>query len=365
MPSSGPDADQIAEQLDTTALPYAVVDVEPNILSFQRRPPELSLAAHLGTGSPATNLRIARGDIVSVSLWEAPPGTLFNSTILAGQAVNPSSMVTIPLQSVGDDGTIGIPFVGRLAVVGDTASTAEKKIISGLDRKAVQPQALVTVQRSPLNSVTVTGEVTGGARVPLSAGGERILDVIAAAGGLRAPVSESVVEVIRGTTTARAPFQLLVNNPRENIYVKPGDIVTVVREPRTFTMLGATGRNAEIPFDIWRISMAQAIAKGGGLNDVRADATGVFLFRFEPETVANRMLGNGQPGSEHQLVPTIYRFNLKQPHTMLTMSQFWVHPRDVIYVSNAPGAELQKFLNLLQGLLAPALNVAAVSVSAR
>ncbi|WP_438590806.1 hypothetical protein, partial [Klebsiella michiganensis] len=65
-------------------------------------------------------------------------------------------------------------------------------------------------------TVTVTGEVTAGARVPLSGKGDRLLDVVASAGGVRAAVSETFVRLSRGTTTATVPMTTVVSNPREN-----------------------------------------------------------------------------------------------------------------------------------------------------
>lgn len=365
MPSSGPSTTRVIDEAGTGPLPLAVVDVQPIVLAAQKKRVPLSIAASLGTGAPRADLRISRGDTVQVSLWEAPPGTLFSSTIVAGQAVSSSGTVSIPPQTVGGDGTVGVPYAGRIRVVDQTPAAVERRIVAALQGKAVQPQALVTVQRSAFNSVTVTGEVAAGARVPLSSGGERILDVIATAGGLRAGVNESVVQLTRGRVTARALFETVVRNASENVYLRPGDIVTVVKEPRTFTALGATGRNAEIPFDAPRISMAEALAKAGGLLDYRADASGVFLFRLETEAVARMLLPPDSPLLGSPSVPIIYRFNLQEPHMLLTMSGFWIEPKDVIYVSNAPGAEVQKFMNMIQGLIYPSLTATSIAVSTR
>ncbi len=331
LPAGGPTAsvimntDRSNRYVDPTWL--AVVNVRPETLLAQNaRSSSLtrSLTARFGQDGRKPQLRISRGDTVNLSLWEAPPGTLFSSTIVAGQAVSNSSTVTIPSQTIGNDGTIGVPYAGRIPVVGETEAGVERKIVAALQSKAVQPQALITIQRSPMNAVTVTGEVAGGARIPLSAGGERILDVIAAAGGLRAPVMESIVELTRDQSSARMPFQGIVQDPRENLFVRPGDIVTVVREPQTFSVLGATGRNAEIPFEAPNISAAQALAKAGGLQDNRADITGIFIFRFEPFPVAQRLLPPNAPllRIPSKAVPIVYRFNFAESHTMLTLSRF-------------------------------------------
>jgi polysaccharide export outer membrane protein len=280
---------------------------------------------------------------------------------LAENATNTSGTVTIPAQSVGNDGTIRVPYAGRVPVVGQTAADVEHAITTALANKAVQPQALVEVQRSERNTVTVTGEVAGGARVAINAGGERVLDVIAAAGGLRVPVKESIVELTRGKATARIAFEDIVNDPRENVFVLPGDVVTVVRESRTFTVLGATTHNAKIAFDAQHESMAEALALAGGLEDNRADASGVFLFRREPFAIARRLLPPGNVLlNRHGLTPIVYRFNLAQPATMAVLSSFPVEPNDVIYVANASGADVQKFFNITQGAVNGTLTAAAI-----
>lgn len=369
LPAAGPASNSFAAMsADSVTPPIAVVDVTPRTLASQKARPTMSLAAKFGALDRRRILTLEPGDVISLSLWEAPPGTLFSSSILSSQGnLNNTSTITIPSQSVEADGSISVPFAGRIFVAGETIGAVEEKISRALQGKAVQPQALVTVVRSSVNTVTVTGEVAGGSRVPLSAGGERILDVIAASGGLRAPVHESVVELTRQRASARIPFQKLIHSPRENLVLLPGDVVAVVREPQRFSVLGATGRNDDVIFDAPRISMAQALAKAGGLQDVRADATGVFLYRIEPIAVAAQLLPPDSPylDAGAKFVPIVYRFNLLDPQTILAISHFWIQPQDVVYVSNAPAADLQKFLVIIQGIVGPALNGAAIAVAAR
>ena len=126
---------------------------------------------------------------MSVTVWEAASGGLFSSTAISGVTAG-SHSAAIPDQVVGRDGDITIPYAGRVHVAGLTPKQVESTIVARLIGKAIEPQALVTVPRNIANTVTVTGEVVNGARVPLSAQGDRIQDVIAAAGGIRVPVHE-------------------------------------------------------------------------------------------------------------------------------------------------------------------------------
>ena len=82
-----------------------------------------------------------------------------------------------------------------------------------LAEKAIEPQAIVTITKSIANSATVTGEVVAGARLPLSVRGDRMLDLIAAAGGAKAPVYETFVRLSRGGITATIPMEALVSDP--------------------------------------------------------------------------------------------------------------------------------------------------------
>ena len=89
----------------------------------------------------------------------------------------------------------------------------------------------------------VTGEVTTGGRVPLTVRGDRILDVVALAGGVRAPVHETFITLSRGGRSVTVPMQALLQQPRENIFVRPADTLTLVRTPQTYSVFGAAGRN--------------------------------------------------------------------------------------------------------------------------
>src|SRR5204862_1014145 len=172
---------------------------------------------------------------------------------------------------------------GRLPV--EVQKTIERR----LAEKAIEPQAIVSVTRSITNSATVTGEVIAGARVPLSLKGDRLLDLIAAAGGAKTPLYETFVRLSRDGITATIPMEMLVSDPAENIYAYPGDVLTLVRLPQSFTVFGATGANAQVNFTAERMTLVEALAKAGGLQDLRSDPEGVFLFRFEPPRIINRL----------------------------------------------------------------------------
>ncbi len=226
--------------------------------------------------------------------------------------------------------------------------------------KAIQPQVLINVTRPVSNTVTVTGEVISG-----GAWGDRIMDVIAAAGGIRAPVNETYVQLSRGYTTVRVPMTRVAADARENIFLRPNDVLTLIRDPQTFIAYGATGRNAEIPFDAEGITLSQALAKAGGLLDSRADPAGVFVFRYEPASVVRSLRPRSsllQPG---RTIPVVYRLNLHDASGLFAAQNFRIQSRDLLYVSNAPITDVEKALGIVNTVIAPSATAASICVSAR
>ncbi len=343
-----------------------LVDITPTTVEALKRRGFGSFYAQFGDRRISTEPVIGIGDTVTVTVWEAAAGGLFSSPAIttgggAGSVSTGSNSATIPEQVVGRDGGITVPYAGRIHVVGRTTRNVQEQIEHALEGKAIQPQVLVNITRTAGDAVSVGGEVANGARVPLSVKGDRLLDVLAAAGGVRAPINETFVELSRGSKTSRIPLISIVNTPSENIYLHPGDTLTLVRDPQRFITYGATGQNAEIPFEADGISLAEALAKTGGLQDQRSDPRGVFVFRYEPESVARRLDPTSplvQPG---RLTPIVYRLDLTEANSLFLEQSFRIANRDLIYVSNSPSTEVQKIFGIIGGGLGTVGSVASIA----
>ena len=300
------------------------------------------------------------GDTIDVSVFEAAGGGLFAQPVTTANSTG-SHSAQIPPQVVQRDGSITIPYAGRVYVLNKTTPQIEKEIVDQLTGKAIEPQAIVTLEKSLSNAITINGEVLKGQRVFLSPRGDRLIDIIAEAGGLNAPANQSFLELSRGGHTIRVPFQTLLNDPRENIYARPGDTLTVVRYPLTFTAIGATGLNSVINFDAVGISLEEAIGKSSGLLDERADPEGVFVMRYEPISVARNYPGITPAQAALNLVPVVYYINMREPKSLFLARRFAIHDKDIVYVSNSPFSDLQKLLLLAGTISSPLVQGIAAS----
>lgn len=366
LPTSGPSVSEVKQQeVQGDQIRFDLIDIDPSVVAALLASPEEGFHARFKKYGKPPPPRIGVGDSVVVSIWEASGGGLFGaaSTDNAAAGAAGAHNVTVPEQVVGQDGGITVPFAGRVPVAGRSPVEVQNTIEARLAEKAIQPQAIVTVVRSVSSSVTVTGEVLAGARIPLSLKGDRLLDLIAAAGGAKAPVYETFVRLSRDGITATIPMEALVSNPEEDIYAYPGDILTLERLPESFSVLGATGTNTEVNFTAERMTLVEALAKAGGLMDARSDPAGVFLFRFEsPDTVkklGRPELGTGPEGSS----PVVYRLDLRDAKSYFLAQRFPMRDKDVIYVANANLTELQKFFTLLNTVTGPVLTGIVVKSS--
>jgi polysaccharide export outer membrane protein len=174
-------------------------------------------------------------------------------------------------------------------------------------------------------------------------------------------------------------FNSLVKHPEENIYASPGDTIYVYREPRHFVAFGAvgvaagigassalTGLSGEFSFEQERLSLAEGVAKAGGLLDNQANPGQVFIYRLERRDIlvkAGVDLSKFPP--EQVAIPTVYRANFRDPSSYFFAQEFPMRARDVLYVSNAETVEVTKFLNFVNTLTTVAGNVPQNAAAAR
>jgi polysaccharide biosynthesis/export protein len=344
MPVSGPQSwDVKSGPANDVSIPYGLVRVTPHSIEV--------LAAHIpriagefSDQNGPQSIRFGVGDVLGVTIFEAGAGGLF---IPLEAQVRQGNYVTLPPQEVDVQGNISVPYAGPIRAQGHTAIELQNAIVEALKDQALKPQAVVSLLNQRASSFSVLGDVKLAGRFPALPSGERILDAIARAGGITFPGNEIWVVFERDKRRVLVPFGAVVNIPANNIFVRPNDLIYVYHEPQTFLAFGASGRQGQIPFEAWRISLAEGVAKANGLSDVQADPGSVFLYRGEPREVAQE-LGVDVSRFKGPVVPVIYNLNLRDPSGYFLASNFEIRNKDVIYISNASSVEVSKFLNYVR-----------------
>ena len=344
MPVAGPQSGDVRGHVqDADSLPYALVNLTPETMSVLTRRMQ-GFAGVFTDRRPPDQIKFGIGDVVTITIFEAAAGGLFIPT---EAGVRPGNFVQLPNQAVDERGDITVPYAGAVRALGRTAAEIQNSIVNALKNRAIEPQVVVSLVTQNTSLISVLGEVNTPSRFPASAAGERILDEITRAGGPKAQGYDTWVMLERNGKRATVPFGALVYDPANNIFARPNDTIYLYQEPQTFVEFGASGQQGQFNFGAWRLSLAEAVAKGGGLNDTLADPASVFIYRGEPRKFAEQ-LGIDVSKFNSPIIPVVYNVNFRDPAGYFLATKFQMHDKDVIFASNATAVEHAKIMNYIR-----------------
>jgi polysaccharide biosynthesis/export protein len=203
----------------------------------------------------------------------------------------------------------------------------------------------------------VVGSVGAQGVYPIERPTRTLAAMLAQAGGVTIRPEIAQVTVVRGGHTGTIWFQDLYDHPAHDIALRGGDRIVVEEDTRSFTALGATGTQNRIVFESQSISAIEALAQVGGLSSLFADPTGVFVFRNEPEAIAQQLMGRTDLIGTQRV---IYVLDLTRPNGMFMARDFSIRDGDTVYVTEAPYTQFAKVLAAFSGSLVSLDNAAAV-----
>ena len=379
LPTSGPSNSEVINEFKAADNPIGarLVELTPAVVQAlsRRAPPSMGVLDRMRSNR-AVDL-IGPGDTLSISIYEAGAG-LFNHSAaatdpLTGSIAAPtgSTAENLPRVQVDRSGLIMVPFAGQIHAAGHTTTEVQRLIEAKLAQQASQAQVLVSLAANSSNVVYVSGDVKNSGRYSLSLAHETVLDMIALAGGPTHSPQDTVVKVTRRGQEGITSLTRIQTAPEENIPVEPLDRIQADYLPRSYLAFGATGRVAQVPFDAANVSLAEAVARVGGLDDSRANPEALFLFRYEDKSDLGLIgLPAGSdaypaspttPGALANGVPVVYRVNMRDPQTYFAVQRFTMRDKDVIYIANAPTVQIYKFLQLIYTFATPAITAKTFS----
>lgn len=302
----------------------------------------------------AADIRIGLGDTIRVTIFEAGSGGLFVPT---GGTLSGGNFVSIPDQEVDRTGSITVPYAaenndgGVIKVHKLRPIEVQAEIERRLADRAIEPQVIVTIVNRTSNLYSVLGDVNDPGRYNVTQGGIRVLDAIGAAGGPRGAPYNTLVTLQRSGNSATARLSTLLEEPENNIFVQPNDIISLEKEERYINVFGALNTSSRIAFDEETLSVADVIAESGGLDDARSDPSSVLIYRNESRETLKRMGANLEDFPLTGDIPTVYRVDLKRPSGFFLAQKMPLRNRDMMYVSNHPLTNLSKVLSILRDIL--------------
>lgn len=353
LPSSGPTGSQVRKaSLADTQLGIRIIEVDSAAqLPVAQRERELNLT---DLPPPPTDM-VGPGDLLGISIYEAGVA-LFGSASSSSAVAAPNGFdagvkaQTLPQIRVDDNGDIRIPYAGKIRVLGRTVAEIEQLIRKSLKGYSQDPQIVVTRAEVISNAIIIGGEVSRAGRLVLQTNRESLSDAIALSGGYKGNANDLLLRVTRSGASSEMRLSRLLADPRLDFRTYPGDRITLISDPQSFSVLGAAGRMDQVAFTGAALTLAEAVAKAGGPNPSTGDPAAIFVFRYVEDPDGMR-------------VPVVYHVNMMKTGSYFLAQNFVMQDKDVLYFGNAGANQPSKLIQLVSQLFTPILTVTnAISV---
>nr|WP_258869741.1 polysaccharide biosynthesis/export family protein [Paracoccus thiocyanatus] len=294
---------------------------------------------------------IRPGDVLGLSIWEN-----VDDGLLASMGSSSTQLTELQVDS---QGYIFVPYAGRVLAAGNSPEELRRIITQKLETQTPDPQVMVTRVAGDGATVSVMGKVNAQGVYAIERPTRTLSAMLSRSGGVSIEPEIAVVTVKRGNASGKVWLRDLYSNARNDIALRPGDVILVEEDERSFTALGALGGQTKVPLGNEQINAIEAVAMVGGLSTALADPKGVFVLRDEPPAVARAVLGRGDIQGNQRVA---YVLDLTKPDGMFLARDFVIRDGDTVYVTEAPFVQWRK---TLQSILGTATEVGSVDSAFR
>lgn len=340
LPSAGPNKAEIFSGSVLEQGDAFILTVDDRVNAIASVTPALGFAANFRNAATLGSDMISPGDVLGLTIWENVDDGLLVPT---GQ-----NATVLEEVQVDGSGFIFVPYAGRIRAAGNTPEAVRRIISEKLSDQTPDPQVQVRRLAGDGATVAIAGSVNAQGVYSIERPTRTLAAMLASAGGVSIRPEIAQVTVVRGNHSGSIWFEDLYDHPGHDIALRSGDRIFVEEDNRTFTALGATGTQTEVQFESQAISAIEAIAQVGGLSTTLADPTGVFVFRNEPQEIANQLTGrNDLVGTQR----VVYVLDLTRPNGVFMARDFAIRDEDTVYVTEAPFSQFNKTIAALTGSL--------------
>lgn len=276
---------------------------------------------------------IQPGDRLVITMWQSEDNSLLS--------VPTQKRVDIGEMVVSAGGTVFLPYVEEVRIAGMTPDAARRALQSALEQIVPTAQVQLGMVSGRQNSVDIVSGVRNPGSYPLPDRNTTVLSALSLAGGVAPELRNPQLRLIRGGDVYGTALTELYASPALDTTLRGGDKLIVEADDRHFLALGATGREETVYFTREEISVLDATALMGGVNDARANLKGVLILRRYPATAV-------QPdpvGPRNAQV--VFAVDLTTADGLFSAGAFPIRSGDVVLATESPITTIQTIFALV------------------
>lgn len=325
LPGGAPSSRRFLAQSQTAEADFALYQVNRAFLATVAHWPVSGSQENLnwiGASQGARNQIIQPGDKLYIRVWDSSDNSLLTST----------DQKEIELQNVvvAANGSIFMPYVGNISVIGLTPDLAREELQASLEAIVPSVQVQLNMLEGRNNSVDLVSGVLNPGTYPMPDRNYTVMGLISAGGGISDRLNNPQIRLMRGGGIYGTSVDNLLNNPSNDTLLRGGDRVFVEEDARRFLSFGATGTEAAHIFTRDRMSAMDAIAVMGGVNDAKADPKGLLVLReYDADAVRP---GNRGP----RMTRVVFTIDLTTPDGLFSARNFQINPDDLVMATESP-----------------------------
>lgn len=336
LPGGAPASEEIIRNASAAEADFALYSVTRAFLPTVAQWPATGKQEQLNWIPASTGAKtqiIQPGDRLTLRIWDSSDNSLLTSV--------EQKMVQLQDVRVAANGSIFMPYVGNVNVLGLTPDLAREKLQDELETIVPSAQLQLDMAEGRNNSVDLVSGVAQPGTYPMPNRNYSVMGLISAGGGISANLNNPQIRLVRGHNIYGTSVDRLLNNPQLDTLLRGGDRVFVEEDERYFLSFGATGREDLHIFSKDELSAMDAMSISGGFQDGKADPQGLLVLReYDPTAVAP-----GVRGPRHTRV--VFSLDLTSADGLFSARQFQINPGDLVIATESPVNDVLTISNII------------------